>query len=93
MYYIFLCVCVCVRARAWLRACSFNYTSMQRAAILSSAVSLCFHHIFRHYVINGTIFGKKVTEHKMCFFLQLLFETFFILRKIHGDIVINVKTS
>jgi hypothetical protein len=21
---------------------------------------------FRHYLFNGTIFGKKVTEHKMC---------------------------
>ena len=22
-------------------------------------------HIFRHYLINGAIFGKKVTKHKM----------------------------
>jgi hypothetical protein len=46
-------------------------------------------------VINATIFGKKVTEHKMCVLvsLQLLFETFLILRRIQRDITINVKTS
>ena len=40
-------------------------------------------------------FRKKVIEHKMCvlIFLQLLFETVLILRRIHRDIVINVKTS
>jgi len=31
---------------------------------------------FSHYLINGTIFGKKkVTEHKICF---LLFSTTFV---------------
>ena len=25
------------------------------------------YNIFPHYLINGTIFGKKVIEHKMCF--------------------------
>jgi hypothetical protein len=24
------------------------------------------YHIFPHYFINGTTFGKKVTEHKIC---------------------------
>ena len=28
-----------------------------------------------HYLINGTIFGKKVTEHKMC---VLIFSTAFV---------------
>jgi hypothetical protein len=34
------------------------------------------YHIFTHYVINGTIFEKKVTEHKMC---DLIFSTTFVL--------------
>ena len=44
-------------------------------------------------LINGTIFGNKVTEHKMCLFsLQILFETFLIRRRIKQDTVINVKS-
>jgi hypothetical protein len=40
-------------------------------------------------------FRKKVTEHKMCvlIFLQLLSETFLILRRIQRDTVISMKTS
>jgi len=41
--------------------------------------------IFPHYLINGTIFKKKVIEHKMCvcvFSLQLLCGKFLILRRI-----------
>jgi hypothetical protein len=39
--------------------------------------------IFPHYLINGTIFWKKVTEHKMrvLIFSTLLSETFLILRR------------
>ena len=52
------------------------------------------HQIFRYYLINGTI-SKKVIKHKMCvrFSLQLLFQTFLILRRIQQDIAINVNTS
>ena len=52
--------------------------------------------IFRHYLINGTIFEeKKVVEHKKFILIsaQLLFETFLIVRRIQRDIVINMKTS
>ena len=40
------------------------------------------YHIFPHYLINGTVFGEKVTGHKICvlIFLQRLFETLHILR-------------
>jgi hypothetical protein len=40
-------------------------------------------------------FGKRVMDHIMCvwYSLQLLFETFIILRKIQRDTVINVKKS
>jgi hypothetical protein len=51
------------------------------------------YNIFRHYLINGTIFRKQVTEHKMC---VLIFSTNFmwnISRPNQRDIIINVKTS
>ena len=58
--------------------------------------TLWLHHIFWLYLINGTIFRKKVAVHKMCALislLQLLFQTFLILTKEQPDTVINVKTS
>ena len=44
---------------------------------------------------KGTIFGKKATEHKMCVLLplQLLPETFRILRRIERDLMENVYRS
>jgi hypothetical protein len=56
---------------------------------------LWLHHIFPHYLIRGAIFGKKLLNTKCVFWfsLQLLFETFLILRIIQRDIVINVNTS
>jgi hypothetical protein len=50
------------------------------------------YHIFTHYLINGTIFGKKFIEQKCVFrfSLQLLSETFLIIRRIQRDITINV---
>ena len=53
------------------------------------------YHVFPRYFINGTIFvgGGEFTEHKIWFPLQLLSETFLILRRIHRDIVINVHRS
>jgi hypothetical protein len=40
-----------------------------RHIILSSVayLVLLFCHIFPHYLTNGTILGKKVIEHNMCF--------------------------
>jgi hypothetical protein len=51
---------------------------------------------FRHYLINGKIFGKKKAfEPKMhvLISLHILSEKFCILRRINGAIVINAKTS
>jgi hypothetical protein len=103
-----VCVCVCVSVRAVNRAhrrvqvrarvwpCS---SSMQRVcAILNCHLWLLWHHrVFRHYVINGTVFGgeKKLLNTKCVFWFsaQLLSETFLILRRTWGDTVINVKRS
>ena len=62
------------------------------------AVSYChlwprwLYHIFQYYCINGTIFGKKMFLNLECifwFFLQILPETFLILRRIQRDTVTN----
>ena len=50
---------------------------------------------FRRYLTNGTIFGKKLPNIKcvFCFSVQILFETFLVVRIIQRDIVTNVETS
>jgi hypothetical protein len=65
-YYVF--VCVRTRARARARACVLPCLSrMQRVcAILWRHLWPVWLNIFRHYLINGAVFGKKVTGHKMC---------------------------
>jgi hypothetical protein len=53
------------------------------------------YHVFPHYLINGTIFGKKLLNIKCAiwFSLQLLSETFLIPRSIQREIIINVLRS
>jgi hypothetical protein len=53
-------------------------------------VWLCY--IFPYYLINGTIFGKKILRIKCPFWfsLQLLSETFLVIKRIQRDIIINV---
>ena len=87
---------VCVGARAL--ACAFprlglliQYATRRR----HSVCGLWLQHIFRHYLINDAIFGKKLLNIKCVFLfsLQLLVETFLILRNNERDIVVNMKTS
>ena len=49
-------------------------------------------YIFPHYLINGTIFGKKLRNTKCVFWfsLQRLSETFLIPRRIERDMIKNV---
>ena len=60
-----VCVCVVVGAGVCLRACKLTKPTYN-APPYYHLRPLWLHHIFRHYLIKGTIFGKKVTEHKMC---------------------------
>ena len=55
-------------------------------------LSVRLYDIISHYVTNGTIFGKKVVEHKICvlIFTTNLCETFLILRRIRQGIAANV---
>ena len=82
----------CVGLDGWARACSLNYPAYN-APPYCHLWPLWLHHNFRHYLINGTIFGKKLLNIKCVFWvsLQLLFETFLILRRIQRDIVIMWK--
>jgi hypothetical protein len=95
-------ISVFVLACAWVRASRARKHEHGRAlAYLSSmpgtgailAASSLAPPYFQHYLINGMIFGKKSLNIKCVFFLQILFETLLILRKIQLDIVINVKPS
>ena len=81
-----VCVCVCV---AWL----IQRGKRTRHIILSS-VAVWLYRIFPHYLINCTIFGKKLLKIKRVFWfsLHLLSETFLILRITKRVIIINVKT-
>jgi hypothetical protein len=86
---------VCVGAGLCLPACSLTYSECNAQASYCHLWPLWLDHIFRHYLINGTIFEKKVAEHKMSvlIFSTTLLEIFLILRRIQRDIVISVKTS
>ena len=79
--HISVCVCVrtCVRTcmRVWCGSMGTG-VCLRRACSLTNPVcnappychlrALWLHHIFRHYLINGTIFKKKkLTEHKCVF--------------------------
>jgi len=64
-----------------------------RHVVICGLPRLCV--IFPHYLINYTIFGKKLLNTKCVFWfsLQLLSETFLILRWTEGDIIKNVYQS
>jgi hypothetical protein len=82
--------------RWWVRVFACSLTNQARSAPPYCHLrSLWLHYIFRHYLINGTIFEKKVIGHKMCVLILsvILFVIYLILRRIQRDIVINVKTS
>jgi len=53
-------------------------SGMQRASpILYCCLwPIWLHHVFPHYLVNGTIFGKKVFEYKIC---VLFFSKTFVL--------------
>ena len=74
---------VCVRA--CVRVCTGAGVSMSACSLTNTCTTpshchlrpLLLHHMFRHYLMNGTIFGKKGIEHKIYI---LIFSTPFILK-------------
>ena len=70
--YVCVCVCVCVwvGARTYKRSVrpySITYPACKAHAPYFHLWPLWLHHIFRHYLINGTIFGKKLLNIKCVF--------------------------
>ena len=69
--------------------------AMRMCRIIFCPVACLALPLFPHYLINGTIFGKKKFQHKMC---VLIFSTnssvksFLILRRFQLDIIRNVHT-
>ena len=86
-----MCVCVCV-------CVSLRYTACKQH--LFCTIFCCHlwpvqvHHIFPHYLINSTIFWKKLLNIQCMFWfsLQLLSEAFLILITIWWDIFIDIHT-
>jgi hypothetical protein len=66
-----------------------------RAALNCHLWPVPLYHFFSNYLINGTIFEEVLLHIKYVFWfsLQLLSETFLILRRFERDIIINVHTS
>jgi hypothetical protein len=94
------CILLGVRASHYniINVCLYtclNYlvsTSHQFCTILYCLWPIWLYHIFSHYLIKGMIFGKKLLNIKcvFSFSVQLLYETFHILRRIQWTVVINV---
>jgi len=80
-------VCVCVRARVCV-AVGIQH-AMRMCRIIYHLWSAPLYSIFPNYLINGTIFGKKLLNRKCVFWFsrQLLSETFLILRRTEWDVI------
>jgi hypothetical protein len=79
----------------WVCVCSLRYPARNARAPYCHLWPDWLYSIFPHYLINGTIFGKKFIEHKNVFWfsLQSLSETFLILRRNERDMIKNVYWS
>ena len=68
---------------------------MERAATLSSAASLAPPHFSTLYHKRQDFRKKKLLNRKylFSFSIQILFETFVIIKTVQRDVVVNVKTS
>jgi hypothetical protein len=71
-----------------------QHIKRMRRTVLSSAVCLALPY-FLYYLINGTIFGKKLLNIKCVFLfpLQRLSQIFLILERPQRDIIIYVHRS
>jgi hypothetical protein len=86
-------VYLCVWVFAW--ACSLTYPACTAHALYCIVICGLSGATIRFGVINCTIFEKKILNLKCAFTfsLQVLSQTFLILRRLWRDIAINVETS
>ena len=95
-----------VEARSWSHCCLGKAIWVKHHKCVTSILALVIRHapsvwlynIFPHYLTNGTTFGGwggGVIEQKCVFWfsLQLLSETFLILRRIQRVIITNIRKS
>ena len=75
--------------------CSLRYPACNALAPYCHLWPAPLYQFFPHYLINGTIFEKKLLNTKWLFWfsLQLLSETFLILRRTERDRIKNVHRS
>jgi len=76
----------------WVCVCSLRYPACNARAQYCDLWTDRLLHISPHYLTNGTVFEKKLLNTKcvFCFSLQLLSETFLILRRTERDMIRNV---
>jgi hypothetical protein len=79
-YYMCVCVCACVCGCTTAGVCLLTYP-LSHAQESYCLRPLWLHHIFRHSVIHGTIFGKKSPNVKCV----LIFSTTFIWNISHSQ--------
>jgi hypothetical protein len=79
----------------WVCVCSVSYSACNAHAPYCHLWPVRLYYIFPHFLINGTIFGKKLPNTKCVFWfsLQLLSETFLILSRNERVMIKNVRWS
>ena len=79
----------------WVSVCSLRYPACNAHAPYCHLSSAPLYHIFPQYLINSMFLGKKLLNTKCVFWfpVQLLSETFLILRRTERDMIKNVYRS
>jgi hypothetical protein len=80
----------------WTCVCILSYLAFNVHELYYSHLwPVWLYHVFSYYLINTTIFGKKLLNINCVFWfsLQRLFETILIVRRIQRDSTINLRTS
>jgi hypothetical protein len=79
----------------WVCVCSLCYPAWNAHAPYCHLWPAWFYNNIPHYLTNGTIFGKHVmdTKYFVWFPLQVLSDTFLILRRNEWDVIKNVYFS
>jgi len=73
----------------WGSVCSLSYPTCNAHSPYCHLWPVRLYNVLPYYLINGTIFGKTLLNTKCVFWfsLQLLSETFLILRRIKRDVI------